>query len=89
MIEPVWDGEEVGMLSIPYRLCASLQPGDDRVGHLRGADRGRIVAVRLHIVGDILAFGDHRGYRTFQAVGGAIILAGIWVARPRGKVEAG
>ncbi len=45
----------------PKRQCTdcSLELRDDRVCHLRGTDGSRIGAVRLHVVGDILAFGDH------------------------------
>ncbi len=42
----------------------------DRLGHLLGADGVRVVAMRLEIVGDVLAFGDHRGHGVFESLRG-------------------
>ena len=41
----------------------------NRFGHLLRADGGRVVAVGLHVVGDVFAFGDHRGDAAFQSFG--------------------
>src|SRR2546422_5325071 len=38
---------------------SSLKLLDDRVGDLRRADGGRVVAARLHVIGHRLPFGDH------------------------------
>src|SRR5437016_11802143 len=35
-----------------------FQPGDDRIGHLGSAYRGGIVALRLHVVGDVTPLPD-------------------------------
>src|SRR6266508_4556769 len=42
---------------------------DDRIGHLARPHRGRVVAGRLHVVGDALALGDHLGNGRLEAVG--------------------
>ena len=42
----------------------------DRVGHFAGTDGGRIVAIRLQVVGDVLPFGDHIGHGLLQPIAG-------------------
>src|SRR4029450_11524116 len=44
----------------------SRQLGHDGVGDLAGADRGGVVAVGLHVVGDAAALPDDRGDRPLQ-----------------------
>src|SRR6266542_286880 len=59
----------------PAPMTVTFIPGplprscDDRVGDVAGADRGGVVAVRLHVVGDALALGDDRGERALEPVG--------------------
>src|SRR5438093_3673837 len=47
---------------------SGLKLCDDRVGDLRRADGGWVVAARLHVVGHRLPFGDHGRDRGLQPV---------------------
>ena len=41
------------------RVGLDLQFANNRISHLRGANRRGIVAVVLHIVGNVSSFSDH------------------------------
>src|SRR5919202_2119036 len=57
-------------------LTSTSQLLDDRVGDLARPDGGRVVARRLHVVGDALALADHVRDRALEPFGGLALLEG-------------
>ena len=55
-------------------LPAASHLAADRLGHFPGADGRGVVAIGLHVVGHVAAFGDHGGDGPLQPLGGVLFL---------------
>src|SRR2546430_4771438 len=60
----------VTFLRAATSVLPALEPPHDLVGDLRGADRGRVVRARLHVVRDVFALGDDVGQGALQPIAG-------------------